>query len=875
MVGTALRDTAKSWLESLGYPPQWLLEDYRLVSGEQSHVVDCVAFGSDTHDLASSCIAVEIRPLNGRVPPNHPMLRFLAPPVVWEVDSRRLRVWKMRPHDLEFKRDVAHAHVPSYLAQHRRTLSPREVLAAKTTGSLQLDLVDAGLLDAARDATAKVLYHEFHRTIRIARNEYRREIDNGELRRLIVGTLQIMTARAFEDKLGWSLDRARRDVAGLLKRVNRHVRQMLPTRAAMQLPAAVADRILQLLTNRVAFSSATPDLLSMIYLEPALEADERRVLGAYYTPRSVAEYIFSVLPVRDIPTADWFVLDPTCGSGNLLIAAYHALSSELADTPEARQRAMLHGRGYGVDNDDIACQASRAAMLLCSVPEASGWRVSRGDFFRASPDRLRLPQRPTVIVANPPFGAGNGVEERAALALRRSLQWLADGGLIGFIVPETFAIKPSSYDARADLLESCEVLDVLRLPRDIFPKSRAATQVICARKKRSLGTQYAWVQTVSVPDRKPFLEQGQKAISRRFRYPADAWRATDSKTLAATHLFEVWDEVHRLRLPPVCHVFTVTKGFRFQPGKRADAVLDQPATDAVPCICSASRLAQFRLTGPDEFVRLQFTDATQSQLDNMKSEKALIVRTSTAAIPWRISAACDMGERLPYQSFLYAIAKAAESPRLLVALLNSKVVNAWFYSFHPVRDVLVEDVKTIPWPSLSKSCARQLCELAESLQSFPDSEESNDDRLALIGEVDDLAYQAFRIGPAGRQLIEETFYGERRPGFGVERPLAGYQGRVIDSPPDPRAEGVYEVVGRVAYVDRGAQMVYCDLSAVAPDSLVAFPLKDFPTELATAGLSFEASARHAAGAEVEITKPRPIEFQGITYGEAYEMLAKA
>jgi hypothetical protein len=874
VIGTALRDTAKSWLRSLGYQPAWLLDDYRLISGDHSHTIDCVAFGSDTHDLASSCIAVELRSLNGRIPPNHSMLRLLAPPVVWEVDSRRLRVWKMRPDDLEFIRDVSHSQVPGYLARERHNLSPREVLVAKTTGSLQLDFVDAGLLDAARGATAKVLYDEFHRTVSFARSEYNREISNGELRRLMVGTLQVMTARAFEDKLGWSVDRRGRDVVALLHRVNRHAHGMLPTRAAKQLPDSVAEVILKLLTTRVSFQCATPDVLSMVYLEPALEADERRALGAYYTPQSVGKYIFSVLPVGEIPAAEWFVLDPTCGSGNLLIAAYHALSQQLGTISQSEQDAMLHGRGHGIDNDDIACQSTRAAMLLCSVPRISGWRVSRGDFFRTSMNRLRMPRRPTFIVANPPFGEDNHVQERAAIALRRSLDWLADGGLIGFVVPETFARKSSCHEARADLLANCEVLDVLRLPRDVFPKSRAATQVICARKRREPGPQYAWVRNVRIADRDEFLRKGPATTSRAFRYPVDAWRASPAKEMTNSHLFEIWEEVRRLQLPPLGDAFEIARGFEFLPDAKSQYMTDRPTPGSTPCICSAARVRQFRLAGPEEHVIFDKAARSEAQLRDMNREKAVFCSTSTASIPWRIWAAHDQGGRLVSGAFCYGMAEGHLSAWLLVALLNSKAVNAWFYSFNPTRRVMVSAIRAVPWPTLPAQSARRLCVLARLLQQLPDCERGRLRRSALIAELDDRIYHAFRIGPTGRQLIEELFFGEDRPGFGVEEPPGAYVGRIVDAPGDPRPAGLYKVIGRVAYVDRAAQVVYCDLDAVAGELLVKFPLTAFPPELATAGLSFEALARPRRGTQVQIAEPRATEFQGVTYGEAYEMLER-
>jgi hypothetical protein len=732
--------------------------------------------------------------------------------------------------------------------------------------------VDAGLLDAAREATKKVLYEEFHEAIADAREAYARDLDNGELDRLFLAALQITTARAFEDKLGWGPRRRGRSLTSLLAEVNQQAAGMLPTEAAAGLPDRVAERLLERLTNRVTFTSATPDMLSMIYLEPALDPAERRVLGAYYTSTPVTQYIFSVLPVSETDPRQWYVVDPTCGSGNLLVAAYHALWDALPEQSDAQKRVLLRKKGHGIDSDPVACEASRAAMLLCSVPAVSGWDITQADFFARSPADLGARRRPTILVANPPFGPGGGLRERAAGALARSIQWLADGGLLAVIVPETFSQKSSCTAARADLLDKCEVFDILRLPRDIFLKSRAATQVICARKRRPRRGRHAWVKTVSIADKRHFKDHGPGGITRAFRYPLRAWRASPGKSLTGSHLFEIWEEVRRLDFPSLRDSFQVRRGFEFKKGAKREYLLAEPLPDSHPCICSAHRLAQFRLTGPDEYVLFEQGAKSTAQRAHLQHDKAILCRTTTAADPWRLRAAYEDRGRLIYKSFLYATPKGPESSWLAVALLNSKLINAWFYSFNPSRDVLVKAVESIPWPRLAANDASRLRRLAQQLQGL-DGTRDRAGRTRLAAEVDELVYDALKVGPAGRELIEELFFGTDRPGLGPQRPPAAFEGRILGK---RNGRGrLLQMVGRVAYVDRDDRLVYCDLRPVVPERPAAFPLESFPPKLSIAGLTFEALVCQAPDRNVYMTEPQSVEFEGITYGEAYRKAASA
>jgi SAM-dependent methyltransferase len=135
------------------------------------------------------------------------------------------------------------------------------------------------------------------------------------------------------------------------------------------------------------------------------------------------------------------VLDPACGAGELLLAAY----DRLARVVGRRAIECLHG----VDIDPAAVAVARAALAACSGnPEAAARAIRRGD-------GLSVREPFDAVIANPPWveprrWRGGGVDlSRFAVAqrgkvdlslafLERAAEWLAPGGRAGFLIQSRF-----------------------------------------------------------------------------------------------------------------------------------------------------------------------------------------------------------------------------------------------------------------------------------------------------------------------------------------------------------------------------------------------------------------------------------------------------
>ncbi|MCB9674602.1 MAG: SAM-dependent DNA methyltransferase [Alphaproteobacteria bacterium] len=193
------------------------------------------------------------------------------------------------------------------------------------------------------------------------------------------------------------------------------------------------------------------DLLGLAYERFFPDLFKGRV-GQFFTPASVGELLVARLPLGPGVTA----LDPTCGSGGLLV---------LAGRTGARVR--------GMDVDPRMVDLARLNLGLSGLDGP----VVQGDFFAAPPDPV------DVVVANPPFSVDvrdPGVLARYALAegaVRASSdvlfmealeRWVKPGGLAGIVIPWTLVANASAERVRARVDGAFRRLALCALPEGVF-----------------------------------------------------------------------------------------------------------------------------------------------------------------------------------------------------------------------------------------------------------------------------------------------------------------------------------------------------------------------------------------------------------------------
>lgn len=216
--------------------------------------------------------------------------------------------------------------------------------------------------------------------------------------------------------------------------------------------------------------------------------------GQFRTPRHIIDFIVDVVD----PNKDETVLDPACGTGGFLIAAYNHITekhdgkgsngiSEKPLTPEEKKRLMGNFQGY--DIDEMMVRLAQVNMYLHQFKNPQIFEydsLTRDDRWNDKFD---------VILANPPFMTPKGgitphtkftISSRKAEALFVDyiVSHLKPNGRTAFIVPDGI-VANSSYKKLRKLLIDNGLWAVVKLHGFAFkPYAGAKTSILFMDKSR-------------------------------------------------------------------------------------------------------------------------------------------------------------------------------------------------------------------------------------------------------------------------------------------------------------------------------------------------------------------------------------------------------
>ncbi|ABS66037.1 N-6 DNA methylase [Xanthobacter versatilis] len=257
------------------------------------------------------------------------------------------------------------------------------------------------------------------------------------------------------------------------------------------------------LVNDIHFDS-TEDIQTLGRMYETLLREMRDAAGQngeFYTPRPVVRFMVQVID----PKLSETVLDPACGTGGFLAAAFDHMKPS-ADTVEKReilQRSTLRG------GEDSSLPFLLAQMnLLLHGLEAPD--IEFGNALRFKLTEIGERDRVEVILTNPPFGgeeeAGiltnfpddRRTAETALLFLQLIMRRLKRGGhgRAGVVVPNGILFGDGiAARIKADLLEQFNLHTIVRLPEGTFaPYTDIPTNIIFFDTSGPTGDIWYWEQ---------------------------------------------------------------------------------------------------------------------------------------------------------------------------------------------------------------------------------------------------------------------------------------------------------------------------------------------------------------------------------------------
>jgi len=265
---------------------------------------------------------------------------------------------------------------------------------------------------------------------------------------------------------------------------------------------------------------------------------KRKKEGIYYTPKYVVDYIVNHT-VREYVSGKKFdeilrvrILDPACGSGSFLIRAFDALLEESSKSLRrpltyAEKKQLMLSCIYGVDVDERAVEI---AKLNLSLQLANGhdplpklrhnirngnsivddsevadykafvWEDEFEDFMN---DGMF-----DIIIGNPPYIPIEMFTEKekkhyfsrykspyrkfdsSILFIENSINLLKKGGLISFIVPQTWQTGNNYVKFRKYVLSNCAVERLVNLPFNVFEEAYIDTGIFKFKKGRSANAKF-------------------------------------------------------------------------------------------------------------------------------------------------------------------------------------------------------------------------------------------------------------------------------------------------------------------------------------------------------------------------------------------------
>jgi type I restriction enzyme M protein len=252
--------------------------------------------------------------------------------------------------------------------------------------------------------------------------------------------------------------------------------------------AAKLKRLVSELIDKQNWSATGVDIKGDAYegLLAKSAEDIKTKAGQYFTPRALISAMVDVVQ----PTVKDTVVDPACGTGGFLLAAYEYVSSDAANLTKDQREKLQSGFVAGMELVDRTARLAAMNMLLHGMTKPTGNSpIEVKDSLTADPGK-----RWSLVLANPPFGrkssgeviTADGKTAAGSLEIVRDDFWVTTSnkqlnfvqhiktimdinGRAAVVLPDNVLFEGGAGETiRNRLLKEYDVHTLLRLPSGIF-----------------------------------------------------------------------------------------------------------------------------------------------------------------------------------------------------------------------------------------------------------------------------------------------------------------------------------------------------------------------------------------------------------------------
>ncbi|MHA1673535.1 MAG: N-6 DNA methylase [Promethearchaeota archaeon] len=266
--------------------------------------------------------------------------------------------------------------------------------------------------------------------------------------------------------------------------------------ADIDFPYTSLERLVTYLHNHPNDNSNV-DLLGLIH-QAGKNISQRKLIGQFYTPEIIREFIIQNLPWNDLLSLAnenenkndiMTLLDPACGTGGFLINLNHKISllqkSQNISNSVKDKSGFPRFRLMGLDIDEKAIQLAKFNLFsrhrnknIFELPYFSVWDAIRKELCKDLLIPGKKPHKCLLVVGNPPFFEINkfkGFEDAypelaevrkpniASLFLIKYSQWLAPNGILAFVFPASMLFSVTFLKTRQFILSRFRILRIVQL----------------------------------------------------------------------------------------------------------------------------------------------------------------------------------------------------------------------------------------------------------------------------------------------------------------------------------------------------------------------------------------------------------------------------
>jgi type I restriction enzyme M protein len=226
--------------------------------------------------------------------------------------------------------------------------------------------------------------------------------------------------------------------------------------------------------------------------------------GQYFTPRPLIDSMVHLMK----PQMGEVVQDPAAGTAGFLVAAWQYLKETAEDFAALPIEEYEAQKIKGYVGMELVMDTHRLALMNCML---HGVEADIGSGDTLSEAGKQLP-KVDIVLTNPPFGTkkGGGGATRDDLTFETSNKQLAflqhiyrtlnPGGRAAVVLPDNVLFEDhAGVQIRADLMHTCNLHTILRLPTGIFYAQGIKTNVLFFQSGKSTGGVWIYDLRTNMP----------------------------------------------------------------------------------------------------------------------------------------------------------------------------------------------------------------------------------------------------------------------------------------------------------------------------------------------------------------------------------------